>query len=157
LEDARQFAITESMLSGDWERREPKVGTRDFTRHFDDLWFTNTPGATLTFKFKGSAAGILDLMGPDTGKMKITVDGEDKGTRAQVDPWSYYQRLAVVQIVSGVEADKVHTVTVELLPDAPDRSVPIAEAKKADRYNADEFEGVALRFAWLRIIGELVD
>ncbi|NCO91480.1 MAG: SGNH/GDSL hydrolase family protein, partial [Armatimonadetes bacterium] len=120
------------------------------------LWFTNTPGAKLTFRFKGTAASLFDAMGPDTGRVKLTVDGQDKGIRQQVDPWCYYQRLSALPIASGLD-DKEHLVTVELLPDPPDRSVPIAEAKKANQYNAKDFEGVALRIGWIRVIGEAAE
>jgi hypothetical protein len=60
-----------------------------------------------------------------------------------------------VEFASGVP-DAEHTVTVELLPDVPDRSVPIAEARKLGRYQAADFEGVALRFGWIRLVGEIV-
>jgi hypothetical protein len=157
LERARQVAITEKMLSGQWERISPaSVGGRNFARHFDEVWFTRTPGAKLTFRFKGTAASVFDLMGPDTGQARISVDGQEVGIRQQVDPWSYYQRLSALPIASGLE-DREHTVVVELLPEPPDRSVPIQEAKKVNQYHPEEFEGVALRFGWIRIVGEVVE
>jgi hypothetical protein len=76
------------------------------------------------------------------------------GVRQQVDPWSYYQRQAAIPIASGLE-DKVHEVVIELLSDVPDRSVPIAEAKKANRYDPALFEGVALRVAAVRVTGDV--
>jgi len=127
-----------------------------FAGKMDAIWYTDTPGATLTFRFKGASAAIYDLMGPDTGRVKITVDGKDMGVRQQVDPWSYYQRQAAIPIASGLE-DTVHEVVVELLPDPPDRNVPIAEAKKANRYDPALFEGVALRLAAIRVIGDVAE
>ena len=41
---------------------------------------------------------------------------------------------------------------VELLPDPPDRTVSITEAKKHQPFNAKDFEGVALRIGWIRIV-----
>ena len=157
LERATLFAITPDMLEGDWERLSPTdVGGRNFSNHFEEVWFTNTPGAKLTFKFRGSDASMFNLMGPDTGRARVTVNGEDRGVRQQVDPWAYYQRLSGLSLVSGLDPDAEHTVTVELLPDAPDRSVPMQEAQRANRYVPEDFEGVALRFGWLRIVGEVV-
>jgi len=92
-------------------------------------------------------------MGPDTGRVKVTVDGKDAGTRQQVDPWSYYQRLAAIPLASGLP-DGEHTVTIELLPDPPVRTVPIESAKKAGRYDPKLFDGVALRIGCLRLLGE---
>jgi len=161
LERATLAPITEKMLTGSWQKIAPQTISPGFARHFDDIWFTNTPGAVgsrrsaLTFKFKGTAASIFDLIGPDTGRARITVDGVDKGVRERVDLWCYSQRLAALPVADRLE-DKEHTVTVELLPDPPVRTKPIEEARRLGRFNPKDFDGVALRFGWLRIVGELV-
>jgi hypothetical protein len=156
LERAKQIPITQQMLGGEWQRIAPaKIGSRDFTKHFDGIWFTGKPGATLTFRFKGTDASVFDLMGPATGRVKVTVDGKDAGVREQVDRWAYYYRLAALPIASGLE-DAEHTVTLELLADPPGRDVPIEEAKKADQYKPEDFEGTVLHFGCLRIVGEPV-
>ena len=101
-----------------------------FSNHFDRLWVTNTPGATLTFKFTGTRAWIFNVFGPGTGSVKVTVDGVDKGVRQQVDPWSYYYRLGSLEIASNLPPGE-HTATVELLPDPPDRAAPIEVCEKS--------------------------
>jgi len=155
MENARLFPITASMLEGRWEKLPPdNIAGRSFANHFNEVWFTKTPGAKLTFRFRGTEASLFDLMGPDTGIAQVSVDGKVSGTRQQVDPWAYYQRLTAIPLWSGPAGE--HTVTVELLPTVPDRSVPIAEAKKVNRYKAEDFEGVALRFGWLRVNGEVL-
>jgi len=153
LERARQVRITDGMLTGNWQKLTSGTG---IGKHFEELWFTNAPGAKLTFKFRGTAASLFNLMGPDTGAVRVTVDGLDKGRRQQVDRWCYYQRISALALADGL-AEAEHTVTVELLPDAPDRSVPIEEARKLGKHNPKDFEGVALRFGWIRIVGELVE
>jgi hypothetical protein len=35
--------------------------------------------------------------------------------------------------------------------------VAIEAAKQAGRYNAKDFEGEALRFGWIRVVGEVVE
>jgi len=157
LERATLAAITPNMLEGKWEKMSPdNIGGKSFAKHFDEIWFTNTPGSKLTFTFRGADAGLFDLMGPDTGRIRVTVDGKDAGCRQQVDRWAYYQRLAAVNLAHRLE-DKEHTVTVELLPDPPDRRIPIEEAKKNNKYKPDDFKGVALRIGWIRIVGQLVN
>jgi len=155
-ERARLAPITREMLSGEWrELPEDDPVRRSVARHMDTIWFTDSPGAKLTFRFRGTTASIFNLMGPDTGRVRITVDGQEVAIREQVDRWAYYQRPSAVAIASGSE-DTVHTVTVELLPDAPDRSVAIEAAKELGQYDAELFEGVALRFGGIRVLGEIV-
>jgi len=155
LERATLAPITEQMLIGDWQRTPATaVAGKDFSRHFDEVWLTKAPGAKLTFKFRGTSVSMFDLIGPDTGRVRVTIDGEDKGARQRMDRWMHYQRLSALQLASGLE-DTEHTVTVELLPEPPDRSIPIAEAQKAKRYDPRAFEGVALRLGWIRVVGEV--
>ena len=153
---AKQFPITREMLTGEWTAlpdNDPLFAGNK--QYFPALWLTKQPGAKLSFKFKGTSATIFDFMGPDTGKAQVTVDGKVAAVLAQVDPWSWYQRQAVMPLCSGLE-DKEHTVTVELLPDAPDRATPKATAAKQPNFDMSVFNGVALRFGCLRLMGELV-
>lgn len=153
---ARLVPVSRGMLSGDWAELPPEDPLRKrFGRHFDTIWFTNTPGARLTFTFKGTAASLYHLIGPDTGQVRITVDGKDAGVRRQVDRWCYFQRLAALPLADGLP-DGRHTITVELLQEPPDRSEPIAEAKRLGRYDSELFEGVALRVGFIRVMGEAV-
>ena len=151
FETAHLEPITRDMLTGDWQELPAGDPLRKrFARQFDAIWFTRSPGARLTFTFTGTDASLFDLMGPDTGQVKVTVDGRDAGVHKQVDPWSYYQRLAAIPLASNLPRGQ-HTVTVELLPDPPNRAVAVAAAKKNNRYDPKLFEGVALRLAWLRV------
>lgn len=156
-ESAKLAPISQTMLTGDWKllpATDPLM--KSLAQNFDQLWVTSQPGAKLTFKFKGTAASIFDLMGPDTGQVRVTVDGKDAGVRSQVDPWCHYQRLAGLHIASGLK-DEVHTVMVELLPEPPDRTVSIERAKKLPNFNPEAFKGIGLRFGYLRLLGDLVD
>jgi len=154
---ARLVPISQAMLAGRWEQLPPDDQLRkSHARYFDTIWFTNTPGARLTFKFRGTAASILCLLGPDTGRVRAIVDGSDQRLRDPVDPWSYYHRLWSFQVAENLP-DVVHTVTIELLPEKPDRSTTIEAAKKDNRYRAELFEGTTLRFGFIRLVGELVE
>lgn len=149
---ATEFPITQAMLTGKWESTDP-VG---FAQHFPELWVTTEPGAKLTFKFKGTDCSLFDLMGPTSGVVQVTVDGKVVGNRQQVDRWCYYDRISQMTLAQGLE-DAEHTVIVELLPDPPDRSGPMAEAKKLGRYQEGMFEGVSVKVGMVRVMGEGVE
>ena len=152
MEGAVQKPITREMLSGDWQEVVPaEADGRHFANHFDRLWVTRTPGAKLTFQFTGTRAWIFDVFGPATGRVKVTVDGVEKGVRQQVDPWSYYYRLGSLEIASNLSPGE-HTATIELLSDPPDRAVPIKSAKQANRYKPADFEGVALHLGAICVL-----
>ncbi|NLF71330.1 MAG: hypothetical protein GX575_20050 [Candidatus Anammoximicrobium sp.] len=154
MEGAVQKPITRQMLSGDWQEVVPaQVVGSDFSNHFDGLWVTRTPGAKLTFQFTGTRAWIFHVFGPQTGRVKVTVDGVDKGERQQVDPWSYYYRLGSLEIATNLPPGE-HTATTELLSTVPDRSVPIEAAKEANRYKPADFEGVALHLGAICVLEE---
>ncbi|HPM82885.1 MAG TPA: right-handed parallel beta-helix repeat-containing protein [Candidatus Anammoximicrobium sp.] len=154
MEGAVQKPITREMLSGDWQEIVPAaVAGSNFSNHFDRLWVTRTPGARLTFNFTGTRAWIFDVFGPGTGRVKVTVDGVDKGERQQVDPWSYYYRLGALEIASNLPPGE-HAATIELLSDSPNRSVPIEAAKKANRYQPADFAGVALHLGAICVLEE---
>ena len=145
------------MVSGAWDELPADDPLRKrFARHFDTIWYTKTPGAKLTFKLRGTEVSLFDLMGPDTGRVRVSVDGKEVGTRQQVDPWSYYQRLAGLPLADGLP-DAEHTIAIELLPDPPDRRVAIDSAKRAKQFDPKLFDGVALRLGFIRILGEPVD
>jgi len=154
-ENAKTVPVTRDMLEGEWTALDASGPLMErFSRFMDTIWVTRTPGAKLTFSFRGTAVSILDLMGPDTGCARVTLDGRDLGARIQVDQWCTFQRHAALNIADGLP-DEVHTVTVELMPDAPDRSAPIAAAKEQGSYRAQDFEGVAFRFGGIRVMGEV--
>ena len=155
-ERACQAPVSAAMLSEGWR---PVPDTDELwgrcRRHLDSLWHTDTPGASISFRFRGTAASLFHLMGPDTGRVRVTVDGIDRGVRSHVDKWCYYHRLGALALVSDLPEGE-HVVSVELLPEPPDRSAPIDEAKRLDRYSAEAFEGTTLYIGAIRLVGELL-
>jgi hypothetical protein len=152
LQDARQLAITADMLTGKWEKVDSGPDWDRCKRHFDSLWATHTPGARLEFTFNGTDASLFRLIGPTIGKIRVSVDGKEVGVRATVDRWCYYNRLSALPLAANLDPGE-HSVTVELLPDPPNRDEPEAEAKRLDRYEPGMFEGVGLMVGAIRIVG----
>ncbi len=152
LENAHQILVTQDMLQGEWTRLGPDdPAMARFRQHFDELWVTRQPGAKLTFSFTGSEAGMTMLVGPAIGRYRVSVDGKEKSTQGHADRWCYYYRLSGATFASALPPGQ-HTVTIELLPDPPDRSEPIAEATRLNQYKPEDFQGVALMVGNLRVL-----
>ena len=101
--------------------------------------------------FKGKGVSLFTIIGPDMGKIKLTIDGKDYGVKEKVSKSCCCKWISALPIASGLE-DTVHTVTIELLPEPPDRTVAIDEAKRLNKYKSEDFDGVALYIGWIRIV-----
>jgi len=111
------------------------------------------PGPKITLKFKGTTARLYDIMTEDSGQAVVTVDGKTSPPRSTFDSYCWFSRLGVLGIADGL-ADEVHTVTVELHPDPPDRT-PAIRNDRPD-YDPRKYEGVALRLGGILMRGGLV-
>jgi hypothetical protein len=152
--------LTESMLSGEW-RSLPGDDTLQnrFGNRMGQIWESGEPGATLTFRFKGSAAKLYDLLGPDGGQVIITVDGVTREQPvARFDSYCTYHRLATLTIAEGLDPDVVHEVVVEIHPEQPDRSPVAFRLQDPDvELQAPKFQGTKLRVGQILLLGELVE
>jgi hypothetical protein len=92
------------------------------------------------------------------------IDGQDAGERGRFDPYCTYYRLSQCGIRDGMEADKVHTITLELLDKQPDRRKILqrrAGPNKQvlgldDAAFAKRFEGTQWYAGYLMFIGDFV-
>lgn len=112
-------------------------------------------GETITFKFKGTRCGIYDLAGPDSGRVRITVDGGPPVINTRFDAYCTYHRLKT--FVIGTELpDAVHTVKIEVLADRPDKAAILAQRKQRID-DPKRYEGLAFRPGAILLVGELVE
>ena len=85
-------------------------------------WLYASHGETATCAFEGTALGLVTYVGPDSGKIRIVVDG-GRVTRTVdlVDEWCYYWRSTIVLLVDDLERG-YHTANISMLDEQPDRS-----------------------------------
>jgi hypothetical protein len=50
---------------------------REYDWLFPGLWRAVDPGEAITVQFEGTHIGLFDIGGPDSGRLKVTVDGGD--------------------------------------------------------------------------------
>ena len=113
--------LSERMLQGSWRKLDPRQGLgKAFGNRLPVIWEGSTPGDKIQFRFKGTMAGLYDLMGPDAGQVVWTVDDKAYGPQPRFDRYCTYHRLASVKLAENL-ADKEHTIAVEIDPKQPDR------------------------------------
>ncbi len=156
LENVAMIPVTEKMLSGSWTKLpETDPLQKSNGNRLGSIYSSGTPGDKLTFTFKGSTAKIYDLVGPDGGKIKVTVDGGKPQTTQRFDSYCVYYRIQAFTLCSGLDPEKTHTVEVEILPEQPDRKILLPRLKSADELNAPKFNGTRVWFGKLMLAGTL--
>jgi hypothetical protein len=156
-EAAKLVSFARAKRSAGWEKLNPATNTlaRNFSQRMPELWRATQPGASLEFKFRGTAAGIYDLLGPDCGQVIVTLDDRPPVVRPRFDAYCTYHRLATLAIGSGLP-DTVHSVKIEIHPEEPDKATILSRLNnKMD--NPKRFEGRAWYAGALMLIGELVE
>lgn len=153
---AKLVPLEPGMLTPGWKRLPPTEGLgARFHNRLPEIWEATKPGERISFRFRGTAVKLYDLMGPDAGQVVFTLDGKASRPQPRFDKYCTYHRLASLAIGEGL-ADTVHTVTVEIQPDQPDRSSVTDEEKKKPGFDPKKYDGTAIRIGSLMIIGDLV-
>jgi lysophospholipase L1-like esterase len=158
-EAAKIVPVTEAMLRGSWTRlsREEGLGQR-FGNRMDAIWEGREPGDRLSFRFRGRAAALYDLLGPDGGQVTVTVDGKPLPKPvARFDSYCTYHRIATLRLARDLDPDGIHEVTVEIHPEQPDRQ-PVAFRLKdpETELRGPKYQGTNVRVGGILLLGELV-
>lgn len=151
---ARMAPLDQAVLGPGWRKLE--AGHRlasSFAGRLPGLWTAGQAGDTLTFRFKGTAAGIYDLVGPDCGQLAVRLDGQPARIVPRFDSFCTYHRLSKFMIGEGLP-DTLHTVAIEIHPDEPDKARILAQrGEKMD--DPKRFAGRAWHAGAVLLIGEL--
>lgn len=144
------------MLSAGWKKLSATAGMgRQFYQRVPEIWQAGKPGEKITFKFKGTTAKLYDLMGPDGAQVVVTLDGKAAAPQPRFDSFSSYHRLATLTIGEGL-ADTVHTVSIEIHPQQPNRSSVVDVEKNKPGFDAKRYDGTVLRVGAILLIGSIV-
>ena len=154
-ENAKIVPLQPNMLTPGWKKLDEKSQFfKNFSNRMPEIWEATTPGEKITFRFKGTAVKLYDLLGPDGAKVKITLDGKET-TAQRFDSYCSYHRLATLGIGDNLPAVE-HSVSVEILPEQPDRSSVTDVEKNKPGFDPKKYDGTAMRVGGIMIIGELL-
>jgi hypothetical protein len=158
-EHAKLVPLERATLGEGWTRLDPATDARakSFGNRVPALYRADKPGTTLSFRFKGTAAAIYDLVGPDCGQLTVVVDGGKPSTVARIDGYCTYHRLASLHIASELP-DAVHSVTIRIDEQAPDKAKILFAQNRADlEKNPAKYEGTKWYAGGIMLIGDLVE
>ncbi|MGO4496693.1 GDSL-type esterase/lipase family protein [Paenibacillus sp. 2RAB27] len=97
---------------------------------FPGLWRAVDPGEAITVQFEGTHIGLFDIGGPDSGRLKVTVDG---GEPFLVDRFTFYNDHNRNQFVYLPELPNGrHTVRFEIDNEKTDKAA-VFEASGNER------------------------
>ncbi len=157
--DAKMIPLNASLLTGNWKKLpEDDTLQKRFGNRMGQIWEADEPGSRLTFRFRGSQAALYDLLGPDGGQVQITVDGKPHTKLTpRFDSYCTYHRIATLNLAQGLDPQMVHTVTVEIHPEQPDRSSVAFRLKSPEQeLKTAKFQGTKIRVGKIMLRGELV-
>lgn len=153
-ENAKMLPIAPDMLQGEWSLLKEGEKNFHFTNRTGEMWFSGKPGSKISFKFRGTMAKLYDVLGPDAAQVRVTVDGEKNlKPSPRFDHYCSWYRLATLWCFNNEkDPETVHTITVEIEADQPDRSI-VKEFKPGD----PKYDGTNWWVGRIMLLGDLVD
>jgi hypothetical protein len=131
---ARIVSVAETDHDSQWQPVPPHdvhVTTQSGQNLVPPTWVAMEPGAKITFRFKGTALGIVGLKGPENGQFRVTIDDLPPETGTLFDSFSTPGRFYLARwFFPKPLADTEHRVTLELLATQIDKAAIMAKAGK---------------------------
>ena len=155
-ENTVMLPLDKAVKTGPWTQLPADTGLgKSFGNRLGTLWKAE-PSAELSFKFKGSAAKIYDLIGPDCGKLEVTVDGKTS-PRQRFDGYCTYSRLATTMLASDLDESAVHEIRIRVLSEKLEKDKILFEKNRADfEKSPAKYEPINWYAGAIFLIGELV-
>jgi hypothetical protein len=155
-ENAKLVPLTKVRLSSGWTRLATTNSiAKNFRKQMPEIWKAAQPGDSISFQFKGTSAGIYDLLGPDCGQVTVTLGDQPAVTRPRFDSYSTYHRLGTLRIADNLP-DGLHQVKLQIHPDQPDKSKILAQRnEKID--DPKRYDGKVWYAGSIMLIGNLVE
>jgi len=156
-ETARMIPLGRAQLTAGWRKLDPQTNrvAKSFGNRLPEVWRASEPGESISFRFRGTAARIYDLLGPDCGQVTVALDDRPPVVKPRFDAYCTYHRLASLSLGQGLP-DAIHTVKVSIHPQPPDKTKILSErGEKMD--DPKRFDGTAWYAGAVLLIGELVE
>ncbi|MFD1144252.1 SGNH/GDSL hydrolase family protein [Larkinella insperata] len=153
-EHAQMISVQSLTKQGNWQELKPDNDTvaRKLRNRFPYLVKSNQPGASIRVKFKGTVAGLYDVIGPGCGQYAVTVDDAPAALFPRFDSYATYYRSNYFFLPTL--ADQTHTVTLTVSPEPLDKAA-ILQKRNQTITDPRRYAENAVYASQLLIIGQL--
>jgi lysophospholipase L1-like esterase len=153
-ENAKMIPVSAATLSPGWKKLDAADPLQKrFAKYLPELYVAKEAGESLSLKFTGVFAGFYDLLGPDCGQLKVSVDGQTM-TVLRFDPYCTYHRMGSFAAGKGLGQGE-HAVQVVVDGTMPDKAAILAKRnEKID--DPKRFAGHNWYVGWIMLIGDPV-
>jgi lysophospholipase L1-like esterase len=156
---ATMLPLDRAKLGEGWTKLDPAIDprARSFSSYMPGLYRADKAGTRLSFRFKGTAVGVYDLLGPDCGQLTVVLDGGQPRTVPRIDGYCTYHRIAFLRIATNLP-DVAHTIDIQIDAAKPDKAAILFPENRPDLVqNAAKYDGTAWYAGGIMLIGELID
>ena len=132
-ENAKMLGVSTIERIGVWEKLLPE---HEFVQKFSKFMpeiYKATSGAKLKFNFNGKYLALYDLIGPGTGMIKVSIDGNEQKVE-RFDSYCTYYRLSR-KVLDDDLNEGMHEVEITVLDEKMDKGNMIRE-DRIDEYYA---------------------
>lgn len=154
MENAQMVEVEKTRLEGDWQKLSDSNEIRQLAwARFTPVLYKANPGAVMRFRFKGSALGFYDAIGPGVGIIEVTVDGT-KREISRFDAWCSGYRCHAFFLDNITEG--THEVEVRVTDKFVDKAQILTRKNVVLDVNDPKFKETAWYPANIMIVGEII-
>jgi len=123
-EDAQMIPFGEAaMQEGEWSiLPDAHPWAVAHAERMPKIWSSAQPGAKATIRFKGSLLGTFELIGPSSGRFRVTLDGRNLGVQNRLEKKAALKtigRLDFATLARDLDPKTEHVMTLEIMDFPP--------------------------------------
>ncbi len=127
-ENARMLGVSGMEKTGEWELDTENLFRFEYSKFMPHVWKAGS-GSKLRFKFEGRVLAIYDVIGPGTGMLKVTIDGDEK-TIYRFDSYCSYYRPQMTIITDDLRKG-AHLAEIEVVEGGFDKKGILSKERVA--------------------------
>lgn len=154
-ETAVMLPVRKEWLSGNWKQQDERFFlTHRFKSSFPVLTTTDKSGETIAFRFKGTRAGLYDVIGPGSATLKISIDNQPPITIKRFDGYCTYYRMNYFWLPELSYGE--HSVRIETDCTPFDKVNLLNQPLNKDKLKELDFDTHAVYIGKILLLGELL-